>query len=111
MYRVKNNRRLKRQLIAHVCARPAVIVDLYDAAAFIDMQHAEYDLQHDGTLRFLDFPNLRILGESIYFRRLSRRLQSIGHRSQDRLAADDHDVGSIRVRSRSPDDMLKLLTC
>jgi hypothetical protein len=37
MYQVKNNRRLKRQLIAHVCARPAIIVDLYDAAAFIDM--------------------------------------------------------------------------
>jgi hypothetical protein len=25
------------QLIAHVCARPAIIVDLCDAAAFIDM--------------------------------------------------------------------------
>jgi hypothetical protein len=37
MYQVKNNRRLKRQLIAHVCARPAIIIDLYDAAAFIDM--------------------------------------------------------------------------
>jgi hypothetical protein len=37
MYQVKNNRRLARQLIAHVCARPAVIVDLCDAAAFIGM--------------------------------------------------------------------------
>ncbi len=37
MYQVKNNRRLTRQLIAHVCARPAIIVDLSDAAAFIDM--------------------------------------------------------------------------
>jgi hypothetical protein len=37
MYQVKNNRRLAKQLTAHVCARPAVIVDLYDAAAFIDM--------------------------------------------------------------------------
>jgi hypothetical protein len=37
MYRVKNNHRLTRQLIAHVCARPAIIVDLCDAAAFIDM--------------------------------------------------------------------------
>jgi hypothetical protein len=37
MYRVKNNRRLARELIAHVCARPAIIVDLCDAAAFIDM--------------------------------------------------------------------------
>jgi hypothetical protein len=37
MYRVKNNRRLTKQLIAHVCARPAIIVDLCDAAAFIDM--------------------------------------------------------------------------
>ena len=37
MYQVKNNRRLTRQLIAHVCARPAIIVDLCDAAAFIDM--------------------------------------------------------------------------
>jgi hypothetical protein len=37
MYRVKNNRRLARQLVAHVCARPAIIVDLCDAAAFIDM--------------------------------------------------------------------------
>ena len=37
MYRVKNNRRLTRQLIAHVCARPAIVVDLCDAAAFIDM--------------------------------------------------------------------------
>ena len=37
MYQVKNNRRLARQLIAHVCARPAIIVDLCDAAAFIDM--------------------------------------------------------------------------
>jgi hypothetical protein len=34
---VRGNRRLARQLIAHVCARPAVIVDLCDAAAFIDM--------------------------------------------------------------------------
>jgi len=37
MYQVKNNRTLARQLVAHVCARPAIIVDLYDAAAFIDM--------------------------------------------------------------------------
>jgi hypothetical protein len=37
MYQVRNNRRLARQLIAHVCARPAVIVDLCDAIAFIDM--------------------------------------------------------------------------
>jgi hypothetical protein len=37
MYEVKNNRRLARDLIAHVCARPAIIIDLYDAAAFIDM--------------------------------------------------------------------------
>ncbi len=37
MYQVKNNRTLVRQLIAHVCARPAIIVDLCDAAAFIDM--------------------------------------------------------------------------
>jgi hypothetical protein len=40
MYQVKNNRRLARQLVAQVCARPAVIVDLCDAAAFIDM-HGE----------------------------------------------------------------------
>jgi hypothetical protein len=37
MYQVKNNRRLARELTAHVCARPAIIVDLCDAAAFIDM--------------------------------------------------------------------------
>jgi hypothetical protein len=37
MYHVKNNRRLTRQLTAHICARPAIIVDLCDAAAFIDM--------------------------------------------------------------------------
>ena len=37
MYQVKNNRSLARQLVAHVCVRPAIIVDLYDAAAFIDM--------------------------------------------------------------------------
>jgi hypothetical protein len=37
MYQVRNNRRLARQLTAHVCARPAIIVDLCDAAAFIDM--------------------------------------------------------------------------
>ena len=37
MHQVKNNRRLARQLIAHVCARPAIIVDPCDAAAFIDM--------------------------------------------------------------------------
>jgi hypothetical protein len=37
VYQVKNNRRLTRQLIAHVCARPAIIVDLCDAVAFIDM--------------------------------------------------------------------------
>jgi hypothetical protein len=37
MYQVKNNRRLARQLTAHICARPAIIVDLCDAAAFIDM--------------------------------------------------------------------------
>jgi len=37
MYQVKNNRRLAKQLVAHVCARPAIIVDLCDAAAFIDM--------------------------------------------------------------------------
>jgi hypothetical protein len=40
MYQVKNNRRLARQLVAQVCARPAIIVDLCDAAAFIDM-HGE----------------------------------------------------------------------
>jgi hypothetical protein len=37
MHEVKNNRRLAKQLVAHVCARPAIIVDLCDAAAFIDM--------------------------------------------------------------------------
>jgi hypothetical protein len=37
MHQVRNNRRLARQLVAHVCARPAIIVDLCDAAAFIDM--------------------------------------------------------------------------
>ena len=37
MYQVENNHRLARQLAAHVCARPAIIVDLCDAAAFIDM--------------------------------------------------------------------------
>jgi hypothetical protein len=37
MHQVKNNRRLARQLVAHVCGRPAIIVDLCDAAAFIDM--------------------------------------------------------------------------
>jgi hypothetical protein len=37
MYQVKNNRRLARQLLARVGARPAIIVDLCDAAAFIDM--------------------------------------------------------------------------
>jgi hypothetical protein len=40
MYQVRNNRRLARQLTAQVCARPAIIVDLCDAAAFIDM-HGE----------------------------------------------------------------------
>jgi hypothetical protein len=37
MYQVKNNRRLTKLLLAHVCARPATIVDLCDAMAFIDM--------------------------------------------------------------------------
>jgi hypothetical protein len=37
MYPVQNNRWLARQSVAHVCAPPAIIVDLYDAAAFIDM--------------------------------------------------------------------------
>ena len=37
MYQVRNNRRLARELTVHVCARPAIIVDLCDAAAFIDM--------------------------------------------------------------------------
>jgi hypothetical protein len=37
MYWVKNDRRLAKQLRAHVCPRPAVLVDLCDAAAFIDM--------------------------------------------------------------------------
>ena len=37
MYQVKNNRRLARQLVAQVCARPAIIVDLCDASAFINM--------------------------------------------------------------------------
>jgi hypothetical protein len=40
MYQVRNNRTLAKQLIAHVCARPSIIVDLCDAAAFIDM-HGE----------------------------------------------------------------------
>ena len=35
MYQVKNNRRLTRQ--SHVCAPPAIIINLCDAAAFIDM--------------------------------------------------------------------------
>jgi hypothetical protein len=38
MYQVRNNPKLARELIAHVCARAAIIVDLCDAAAFIDMQ-------------------------------------------------------------------------
>ncbi len=37
MYQVKKNRRLAKQLVAHVCAPPAIIADLCDAAAFIDM--------------------------------------------------------------------------
>ena len=37
MYQVRNNRRLAKLLLAHVCGRPAIIVDLYDALAFIDM--------------------------------------------------------------------------
>ena len=37
MYQVKNNRRLAKQLVAHVCVRPATIVNSCDAAAFIDM--------------------------------------------------------------------------
>jgi hypothetical protein len=37
MYQVRNNRSLTRQLTAHVYARSAIIVDLCDAAAFIDM--------------------------------------------------------------------------
>ena len=37
MYQVRNNRRLTRELIAHVCARTAIIVDLRDAAALINM--------------------------------------------------------------------------
>jgi hypothetical protein len=37
MYQVKNNRGVASQLVAHVCARPAIIVDLCDAAAFMDM--------------------------------------------------------------------------
>ena len=37
MYQVTNNRRLAKLLLAHVCARPAMIVDLYDAMAFVDM--------------------------------------------------------------------------
>jgi hypothetical protein len=40
MYQVRNNPRLASQLMAHICARPAIIVDLCDAAAFIDM-HGE----------------------------------------------------------------------
>ena len=36
-FQIKNNRSLARQLVARVCARPAIIVDLCDAAAFIDM--------------------------------------------------------------------------
>jgi hypothetical protein len=37
MYQVNNSRTLTRRLIAHVCARPATITDLFDAAAFIDI--------------------------------------------------------------------------
>jgi hypothetical protein len=37
MHQVKTNRRLARQFVAHVCGRPAVIVDLCDAGEFIDM--------------------------------------------------------------------------
>jgi hypothetical protein len=37
MYFVKNNRSLAREMTAHVCARPSIIIDLCDAAAFIDM--------------------------------------------------------------------------
>jgi hypothetical protein len=43
MYQVRNNRRLARQLTAHVCARAAILIDLCDAAAFIDM-HGERTL-------------------------------------------------------------------
>ena len=37
MYQVKNNRKLARQLAARVCARPVLIVDLFDASAVIHM--------------------------------------------------------------------------
>jgi hypothetical protein len=37
MYQVRNNRRLSKLLLAHVCARPAMIIDLCDAMAFVDM--------------------------------------------------------------------------
>jgi hypothetical protein len=45
MYQVKNNRRLARQLTAHICGRPAIIVDLCDTAAFIDMHGARTRLR------------------------------------------------------------------
>jgi hypothetical protein len=37
MHHVKKSRRLAKQLVARVRARPATIVDLCDAAAFVDM--------------------------------------------------------------------------
>jgi hypothetical protein len=37
MYQVRDNRRPATHLVAHICARPAIIVDLCDAAAFIGM--------------------------------------------------------------------------
>jgi hypothetical protein len=37
MYQVRNNRRLAKLLLARVCTRPAMVVDLCDAMAFIDL--------------------------------------------------------------------------
>ena len=41
MYQVRNNRRLARHLVAYICARPAIIVDPCDAAAFIGV-HSDH---------------------------------------------------------------------
>jgi hypothetical protein len=65
MYQGRNNRRLARQLIAQVCARPAIIVDLCDAAEFIDMrgEHTRLWVTAETAVKCADH-NLRLIDQA-----------------------------------------------
>jgi len=96
-------RKLGRRLIDTVDVETVRAVELaLGSEQSVNVFRRDWTHAVASTLGFLDFPNLRIQGESIYFRRLSGRLRSIGHGSQDRLAADDENCVGLEFIGKGP---------